>query len=325
MIVGGNKVNSNDTKYDLTKDEYNKCLLMAEIATFIKSERSENPHSIFAVAQAGAGKTGLKRFLINESLSKGEITSYTEFNPDEIAVYHKYYREILEEYPESSYKILQRFVLPALDTFLRQRAVELRNNLIQEGTFGNTEGYLQILDFQKNGGKANIGEIKEDGTRESKQIRGDYNIEINVLAVDRFESLLSCYEREQYFRDNGLPPRVVTPQNHDYAYNKLLETLHIVEAKNLFNTIRIFKRGYSIDKPELICIKGDGRYSSAVEAVITERFRNRQEILRRPEVYFDRINRLKEKVQVNGIHVQLDRLNNLEEEFKEELLRQKEK
>ena len=216
---------SNNTKYDLTDEEYNKCLMMAEIATFMKSERAEKPRSIFAVAQAGAGKTGLKSFLINEAQDRGNITSYTEFNPDEIAVYHKYYREILEEFPDSSYKILQRFVQPALDTFLRQRAVELRNNLVQEGTFGSTQGYIQILDFQKNGGKASIGKIRSDGTREEVTVNGNYNIEINVLAVDRFESLLSCYEREQYFRESDLPPRVVTPQNHDYAYHKLLETL----------------------------------------------------------------------------------------------------
>ena len=316
---------NNDTKYDLTNDEYNRCLMMAEIATFMKSEKVEKPYSIFAVAQAGAGKTGLKSFLINEAQDKGDITGYTEFNPDEIAVYHKYYREILEEFPDSSYKILQRFVQPALDTFLRQRAVELRNNLVQEGTFGNTDGYIKILDFQKNGGEAYIGHIKKDGKRERKTIEGNYNIEINVLAVDRFESLLSCYEREQYFRENDLPPRVVTPQNHDYAYEKLLDTLKVIENKELFNTIRVFKRGYSIDKPELICVAGDGRYSSAVEAVVTQRTRNRQELLSNPEAYLKRIEKLRERVRKNGINAQLVRLDELEVEFKKERLLQQEK
>lgn len=316
---------NNDTKYDLTNEEYNRCLLMAEIATFMKSEVAENPKSIFVVAQAGAGKTGLKRFLINEAQDNEDITSYTEFNPDEIAIYHKYYREILDEFPNSSYKILQRFVAPALDTFLRQRAVELRNNLVQEGTFGSTEGYLKILDFQKNGGQANIGPMKSNGTRESKNVEGGYNIDINVLAVDRFESLLSCYEREQYFRDNNLPPRVVTPQNHDYAYNKMLETIQIIENRNLFDRMRVFKRGYSIDKPELVFINGDEKYSSTVEAIITERTKDRQRLLNESEQYFRRIRALREKIITNGIDAQLERLDKLEAEFREEILHQQEK
>ncbi len=85
-----------DHKYDLTNEEYNRCLLMAEMATFIRSERVEEPRSIFVVAQAGAGKTGLKNFLINEAQDQGKLPSYTEFNPDEIAIYHniigKYYK-----------------------------------------------------------------------------------------------------------------------------------------------------------------------------------------------------------------------------------------
>lgn len=315
----------NDTKYDLTNEEYNKCLLMAEIATFMKSEVAENPKSIFVVAQAGAGKTGLKRYIINEAQDEGAITSYTEFNPDEIAIYHKYYREILKEFPDSSYKILQRFVSPALDTFLRQRAVELRNNLVQEGTLGSTDGYLKILEFQKNGGQANIGAMKADGTREKKNVQGGYNIDINVLAVDRFESLLSCYEREQYFRDNNLPPRVVTPQNHDYAYNKMLETLQIIEARNLFDRIRVFKRGRLMDKPELVFKNGDGRYSSAVEAIITERAKDRQRLLSESDQYFKRIKELRERITANGIEAQTERLNQLEVGFKKELLHQQEK
>lgn len=315
----------NDTKYDLTNEEYNKCLLMAEIATFMKSEVAENPKSIFVVAQAGAGKTGLKRYIINEAQDEGAITSYTEFNPDEIAIYHKYYREILKEFPDSSYKILQRFVSPALDTFLRQRAVELRNNLVQEGTLGNTEVYLKILDFQKNGGQANIGHMNEDGTRQTKSVQGGYKIDINVLAVDRYESLLSCYEREQYFRDNNLPPRVVTPQNHDYAYKKMLETICKIENEELFDRIRIFKRGQSIDKPEVVYTNNDGRYSSAVEAIITERAKDRQRLLSESDQYFKRIKELRERIALNGIDVQLERLNQLEAEFKEEILHQFEK
>ena len=188
------------TKFNLTKEQYNKCLTMAEIGIFMQGDvvNGKRPKSIFVAAQAGAGKTGLKNFVINEGQDNGTLESYIEFNPDEIATYHEYYKQILEEFPDDSYKILQEFVRPALDTYLRPRAVQLRNNIVQEGTLGSTQGYIDVIKFQKNGGKANIGRLQEDGTREEVEVEGDYEVEIDILAVDRFESYLSSQEREQY-------------------------------------------------------------------------------------------------------------------------------
>lgn len=131
-------------KYDLTEEEFLRCLKLAEMQIFMRSKGNTRPQSIFIVSQAGGGKTGLKKFVESH---KKDI--FIEINPDEIAVYHKYYDEILREFPEESHKLLQRFVQPALDKYLRQRAVQLKNNLIQEGTFGNTNGYLEILEYQK--------------------------------------------------------------------------------------------------------------------------------------------------------------------------------
>lgn len=314
-------------KYRLTEEEYNRCLAMAEINVFMQGNTvvGKKPKSIFIVAQAGAGKTGLKSYIINEEQDSGTLESYIEFNPDEIAIYHKYYKEILEEFPEDSYQILQEFVRPALDTYLRQRAVQLKNNIVQEGTFGSSQGYIELINFQKNGGKANIGNLKPDGTREEIQVTGNYDIEINILAVDRFESYLSALEREQYFRESNLPPRVVTLKNHDYAYYKMIDTLRLIETDKLFDKARVYRRGYLFNKPELLHVSGDRRYSSIVEAVITERNKNRQEILKNPEAYYQRIESLRERVLKNGIPDQISRLEELKELFDIEVAKDKEK
>lgn len=310
-------------KYALTYDEYNRCLSMAEITIFMQGNKvnGKRPKSIFVVAQAGAGKTGLKHFVINEAQDMGNLDTYIEFNPDDIAIYHKYYQEILEEFPDDSYKILQEFVRPALDTYLRYRAVELRNNIVQEGTFGSTESYIEILNFQKNGGKAKIGKLQADGNREEKEVEGNYDIDINVLAVDKYESYLSALEREQYFRENDLPPRVVTLKNHDYAYDKMLDTIRIIESKKLYDKCRVFKRGYSYNRPELVHVNGDGKYSSVVEAVIAERNKNRKELLNKPEEYFARIEDLRKRIAICGIPDQIARLDELEELFNLEAIK----
>ena len=80
-----------------------------------------------------------------------------------------------------------------------------------------------------------------------------------------------------------------------------------------------------MDKPELICISGDGKYSSAVEAVTVERLKNRRELLRNPEKYLKRIEALRERVNKNGINAQLDRLEELENEFNKEVSLQNER
>lgn len=307
--------------YDLSLDEYFDCLSRAEINTFILGDeaKSDNPSSFFVVAQAGAGKTGLKSFVIREAHESGLLPGYIEFNPDDIATYHKYYREILRDFPDESYSILQRFVSPALDTYLRQAAVAHKYNLVQEGTFGSTDVYVEIVDFQKNGGKADIGKLKDDRTREIIDVPGNYTINVDVLAVDRFESYLSSLEREQYYRENGLPPRVVALVHHDFAYNKMVDTLRILEDKGLIDRGRVFRRGPVPVEPRLVYEMGNSKYPSLVDAVIGERANNRFELLENSDAYYDRIGSLRSRIQANGIPEQLARLDELQDLFDSEL------
>lgn len=286
---------SDNTKYDLTEEEFQRCLKTAEMAVFLDARKSQKPISVFVVAQPGAGKTGLRSYVEREHLTK----TFIEFNPDEIAIYHKYYNEILEEFPRESHTILQRFVLPALDDYLRKKAVQLRTNIMQEGTFASTDGYLRILDFQKNGGKAKLGPILEDGTRKEIEVNGGYKLDINALAVDRFESLLSCDEREEDFIEQGLPQRAVTSANHDRAYENMLKTITKIEQKGLYDRIRVFRRGKEEQKPELVYETGSDRYPNAVQAIIEEREKNRLNLLSNPDAYLQRIEKLKQRVTNN--------------------------
>ena len=143
-------------------------------------------------------------------------------------------------------------------------------------------------------------------------------IDINLLAVDRFESLLSCYEREQYFEEAGLPPRTVTMVNHDRAYDNMLRTIRIVEQRGLADRMRVFKRGYAIERPELKHISGDRRYQSVADCIVTERAKNRIELLNNPECFMARIEALKEKTHED---VRMKKLEELEEQFKKEMER----
>ena len=124
-------------KYKLTSEQFNRNLKMAELAIFMKGksvEEGKQPYSVYIVAQPGAGKTGLRAFVESNFQEERAKYPFIEFNPDEVAIYHEYYREILRDFPLESYKMLQEFVSPALDNYLKPKAIKLRNNIIQEGT-----------------------------------------------------------------------------------------------------------------------------------------------------------------------------------------------
>lgn len=303
-------------KYNLTEEEFENCLKMAEIALLLRVRPSNNPKSIFIVSQAGGGKTGLKTFIEKEKNSDKLKDIYIEINPDEVAIYHKYYEEIMREYPRQSHNQIQKFVRPALDEYLRQRAVQFRASIIQEGTFGSTEGYIKILDFQKNGGKAAIGKLKDNGTREEIMVDGGYNIEIDILAVDRYESLLSSYEREQYFIESGLPPRSVTAENHDRAYENLIKTVKEIERRKLYDKIRVFKRGKIEIEPELIYESGGEQYENVTSCIVQARDEERKKIIKNKEQYLNRINELKQRVTNENL---ISKIVLLEKEFRKEL------
>lgn len=309
----------NNEKYDLTKEEFESSLKMAELALLMRTKASNKPKSIFIVSQAGGGKTGLKAFIEAEKQREQTGDLFVEINPDEVAIYHKYYEQILKEFPNESYAKLQKFVLPALDQYLRQRAVQLRNNIIQEGTFGSTNGYLEILNFQRNGGKAKIGKVQENDEREEVEVNGGYDVEIDVLAVDRFESLLSSYEREQGFIELNLPPRAVTAENHDRAYNKMLETLQQIDEKKLYDKIRVFKRGKTETTPELVYTSGEKTYQNAVECIKQIRNKDRKRLFANSDEYLKRIETLKSRVKTK---IQMDKITELEQEFSQLLAKE---
>ena len=226
----------------------------------------------------------------------------------------------MKEYPKQSHTQIQKFVRPALDDYLRKRAVQFRTNIIQEGTFGSTDGYLKILDFQKNGGKAAIGPLESNGERKEIDIDGGYNIEIDILAVDRYESLLSSYEREQYFIETGLSPRAVTAENHDRAYENLIKTVQEIENRKLYNRMRVFKRGKIETEPELIYISDEGKYNSVADCIQEVRNEERKTIIKNSKKYLKRIQNLKQRVLDKNL---IEKIEVLEREYLKELTQER--
>ena len=310
-------------KYDLTEKQFNECLKRAELQLFLRSKpvTGEQPYAVYIISQPGGGKTGLRTFIEQEYSEKRAKCPFIEFDPDEIALYHENYTDIQREYPNESYKILQKFVSPAIDNYLRPKAIKLKNNIIQEGTFSNKQVFLKILDSQKNGIKSEI----ENNDESTDNINNKYYVDINLLAVHRYESLLSCYEREQGNIESNITPRAVTAENHDRAYYNVLETLNSIENQKLFNRIRIFKRGKKACEPELVYITEGNNYGTNIIDILKAiRDEDKKRIMDNPLQYLNRIENLESRIQNNGTEIQLKKLHELKKEFVQELQKYRE-
>lgn len=183
---------------------------------------------------------------------------------------------------------------------------------------------MDILKFQKNGGTRPVGNLLPNGKRDYVTSKGEYYIELDVVAVNKYESLLSSYEKEQDLREFGLTPKVVTPERHNYSYIKMLRTIEEAEKAELIDVTNVYKRGKQIgsngvlkdiEQPKLIYSSKDSNESNTIFAIENERQKEIKELIDNPIPFLKRIEKLKQRITQKGIQEQMERLDSLEQEF----------
>ena len=242
---------------------------------------SNNPRISLVTGQPGSGKTTLGKHIKDKMNNTGECV--IEIGADKIATYHKYYNELLKLLPDECYRISRQFVRPA-EKIIMSELMKSKINVIQEISLSKGEGdYKRIQDFQDKG----------------------YDVEINVMAVNKYESFLSCIERDIKLLELGYDPRPVARINHDRMYESFLQEVQEIEKRKLASRVNVFVRGNTLSRSELVYTTGDSRYASAQEAIISERDKNRRDILRNPTEYLARIEEARKKI---GLMIPEERL-----------------
>lgn len=244
---------------------------------------SNNPRISFVTGQPGAGKTTLTKHIKDKINNTGECA--IEIGADKIATYHKYYNELLRLLPDECYRISRQFVRPA-EKIIMSELMKSKINIIQEISLSKgEEDYKRIQSFRDKG----------------------YDVEINVMAVHKYESFLSCIERDIKLLELGYDPRPVARINHDRMYESFLQEVQEIKKRGLARKINVFTRGKTLSRSELVYTTDDPRYASAQEAIISERDKNRREILRNPTEYLDRIENARKKI---GLMISEERFRN---------------
>lgn len=242
---------------------------------------SKNPRISFVTGQPGAGKTTLAKH-IKDEINKTEECAI-EIGSDKIATYHKYYNELLKLLPDECYRISRQFVRPA-EKIIMSELMKSKINIIQEISLSKgEEDYKRIQEFRNQG----------------------YDVEINVVAIHKYESFLSCIERDIKLLELGYDPRPVARMNHDRMYESFLQEIQEIEKRGLANRINVFTRGKTLNRSELVHTTNDSKYATAQEAIISQRDKNRREILRNPTEYLTRIESSKKAI---GLMIPEERL-----------------
>lgn len=267
----------------------------------IEDLSSDNPKVSYVVGQPGAGKTSLSKHMQKEYEEKNE--SVVEIGSDKIATYHKDYNELLQLLPEECYVISRQFAIPA-EKIISEKLRSNRISIIREISLSKGE-----KDYQ------NIKKFKES----------NYNVEINIIAVDKYESFLSCIERDIKLLELGYDPRPVARINHDRMYDSFLQELIEIQRRNICDKINVFRRGKALNQVDLVYTTGDQNYATAQDAVISERARNKRQILAEPQKYLSRLAEVRKKIE--GLiqdekmrHNYLNEINQLEIEFLQEMV-----
>lgn len=140
------------------------------------------------------------------------------------------------------------------------------------------------------------------GKKDYQKIRtfrdAGYEVEVNIVAVDKYESFLSCIERDIKLLELGYDPRPVARMNHDRMYESFLQEIIEIDRNEMASTTNVYIRGNTLNQLKLVYTTGDTTYASAQEAIIAERAKNRRKILGEPQIFLERISEARQKIEM---------------------------
>ena len=209
--------------FEITEVEFNDMFEKCKYATFYKCEPCEKPKAIFVGGQTGSGKGGIDVFSEQEFKKENKSAALVD-----IDVYRALYprtSEILEKYPTIYTDITAKTTGKIVKKIL-QYAIDNKYNFIFEGTLKNTEAFETMKAMPKYFTKI-----------------------VRVMAVPKFESLLTAFERNDEQVNLSGYGRFTNVSTHNKTYVGVLDTIKIIEQQSDDITIEVFIRGKDMTSP----------------------------------------------------------------------------
>lgn len=288
------------SKYDLSEKDLEVGIQNCMEDIYKETTPSKAPKYIVICAGPGAGKTGVENYRRNQFEYNGEKPAV--LGADKVSTYHPYYEEAIKELPEECYKITRQFIRPAMPKIFT-KVKESNISIINERALNKGKRDYDL-----------IKELREAG----------YKIIVDIIATDELVSRLSCFERAAFELENGISPRGVSEKTHKEMYNGFVPEVYTLLQNGMCDEVNVFTRGKKIDEPKLIYKLGNNNYRDFNDAIVSERARQRKEIMSNSEAYLKRINLAIDKIQKyydNNPEICQDLITGLEQ-LKEKFLKE---
>jgi len=181
----------------------------------------ENPIAIIIGAQPGSGKSLLENVARDELVNNGVICSL-----DELREFHPHADKIRSDY-EAYYPVLTGDYAWKWREGLMAYCVANRLNFILEVTFANGADINKMMQI-----------LKEN----------EYRVDLKLLAVHPKLSLLGTQARYEKQKLDEASGRIISKEDHDERYSKLVPSLIQVQNAALYDKMQIYGRNVASDR-----------------------------------------------------------------------------
>ena len=176
---------------------------------------SEKPFAVILGGQPGAGKSN-----IYDYYERNITNNFVRINCDDYREYHPNFKEIYEKYGDADSDYTQDFVSRVNKRLVSELSKE-KYNMIVESTLHSTRVPLAIC-----------GQLK----------KLNYSVELCVMGTYKAISWQSTIVRKEEMKKNGIQPRGVTKEYHDYVCKNICNSLSIVYQSKKMDNILVLSR-----------------------------------------------------------------------------------
>jgi len=214
---------NNPKSFYLSEDENQKVFTNNIIPKYIKEydfKSSNNPIVFLTGGLPGAGKSAL----VNIFRKKLNNDKTFVANSDEMRPFHPKYEEAMEKFGSEAGAAVHHDATIFSEKLINY-AIEKKTNFIIDGTLKDPKKANTLINTLHNNG---------------------YNINITMIAVNKYESLHGIFNRyaEQYL-NNPATARFVNPKFIEIGKQQILKSVEVISSKNI-NRFTIIDRDRNI-------------------------------------------------------------------------------
>ncbi len=206
---------NNEPLSKVSDKEFDKLYKLIKKRILQGKKTTDKPFAVILGGQPGAGKGNVYKYYADNVTS-----NFVELNCDDYREYHPHFKELYKKYGDADSDYTQDFV-----SKINKRLVcdlsEAGYNMIIESTLHSQNVSLSI----------------------NEQLKAlNYKVDLCVVGTSKDVSWQGTINRKEQAINDGIQPRAVTREYHDYVCENICNSLSTVYESGKMDNITIFNR-----------------------------------------------------------------------------------